>query len=122
MTDRDTTPPSPRRRTRKPSPLPVFAGALAAFVATFGFLGVRMAQGQDPALGAPKAQVASVAKHHRSRARKHHRSRARKHVTPKHVTVQSSAPAAAPAPAPVQSSAPAPTPAPAPAPVQSSTS
>ncbi len=123
MTDRPRTAPA-RPRRRRPSPLPVYAASLVAFLGITGFLGTRMAQGQDPALGAAKPKVAQVAQ------RRH--VIVRKIVVTKHVTVvkpaaaaTSAAPASAPA-AQVQTSAPVqtytPPPAPAPAPVQTATS
>jgi hypothetical protein len=36
----------------KPSPFPVVASAVAGFLAVFGFLGVQLRTGHDPALGA----------------------------------------------------------------------
>ena len=121
-------------RARKPSAGP------ASFLTTrarssprsFGFLGVRMAQGQDPALGARKRTPLAVAPH---------KVLVRKVIVTKRITVIKPAPAPhrppraaghaapsqarRPAPsyaAPAQTSAPAPAPRPAPAPVATATS
>jgi len=123
----------PRKAPRKPSPVPVFATMGLLFLGLFGLLGVRMAHGQDPALG-PKKQVAAV---------QPHKVLVRKVVITKKITIikppktvtpvassgqsyTASTPAAsAPAPAytaPAQTYTPAPAPAPAPAPVATATS
>ncbi len=49
MPDRPDT---PRRVVRRPRTFPVYAATAAMFAALFGFLGVRVAEGQDPSLGA----------------------------------------------------------------------
>ena len=127
----------PRKAPRKPSPVPVFATMGLLFLGLFGLLGVRMAQGQDPALG-PKKQVAAV-KPHKVLIRKVVITKKitiikpPKTVTPVAVSGQSytastpaaSAPAQAySAPAQTYTPAPAaaPAPAPAPAPVATATS
>ncbi len=51
---------SPRRRSRARNALSVYVTTAALFVTVGGFLGVRMAQGQDPALGPQTAQVLSA--------------------------------------------------------------
>lgn len=130
MTD-PTEPPARRRASRKPGSLPVYAASAALFLGTFGFLGVRMAGGQDPALGTNQPQVAQA---------QQRRVLVRKVLVTRHVTVIRPAAQAAPAtvpaqasvpasaapptatPSPARASAPAPTPSPAPAPVQTSTS
>lgn len=59
----DTTPTRPARRRPRPlsrNALAVYATSAALFASVFGFLGLRVAQGQDPSLGAG-AQVAQVA-------------------------------------------------------------
>lgn len=126
MTDR-SAPPTRRRPSKRPSPMPVYAATLAVFLGVTGFLGVRVAQGQDPALGAAKPKVAQVVPRKRVIVRKV--------IVTKHVTVIKPAPVqssgATRASAPVQTSSapvqqqtytPAPAPAPAPAPVQTATS
>jgi hypothetical protein len=45
----------PVRKTRRPGPLPVVGGSLAAFMALFGFMAYQLRTGHDPALGAPQA-------------------------------------------------------------------
>ena len=45
-------PETPRRVVRRPRTFPVYAATAAMFAALFGFLGVRVAEGQDPSLGA----------------------------------------------------------------------
>ena len=51
---------SPRRRSRARNAISVYVTTAALFVTVGGFLGVRMAQGQDPALGPQTAQVAGA--------------------------------------------------------------
>jgi hypothetical protein len=51
---------SPRKRSRTRNALSVYATTAALFVTVGGFLGVRMANGQDPALGQLGAQNAQV--------------------------------------------------------------
>jgi hypothetical protein len=51
---------SPRKRSRRRNALSVYATTAALFVTVGGFLGVRMANGQDPALGQLGAQRAQV--------------------------------------------------------------
>ncbi len=118
--------------TPAPAPrvLPIYLATAAVFVAVLGFLGIRVAEGRDPALGVKK--VAAVVQPRRIVVRRV--------VITKRITVIKPAPAqstpanvqvSAPvqsgggsAPAPVYTPAPAPAPVytPAPAPVQSSTS
>ena len=69
MPERRTSTPPPARSgaikrpaARKHSPVPVFLTMGARFIGLFGLLGVRMANGQDPALGAKKQ--AAVVQHH----------------------------------------------------------
>jgi hypothetical protein len=124
--------PTPRRRPARAagrSALAVYATCAALFLLVTGFLGVRVAQGQDPSLGA--ANPAQVAQAQPAR-----RVLVRKVVVTRHVTViragsagsgsATAAPAPAPANAPVRSSTPVVTaasaPAPAPAPVRTATS
>ena len=55
-------PPLPKRppkpRIRKPGPLGVIAGSFGLFFAITALLAFQMRRGADPALGAPKPQVA----------------------------------------------------------------
>ncbi len=48
---------SPRKRSRTRNAVSVYATTAALFVTVGGFLGVRVAQGLDPALGPQTAQV-----------------------------------------------------------------
>ena len=107
-----------RRPRRRPSPLPVMATALAAFLATLTFLGAQLRSGHDPALG---AQVSAPAPAKRVLVRRVIKRKVVVTVKPAReaddggassapaaapqVSQSSSAPAAAPAPA-----APAPAP------------
>ena len=50
MTEQPQPNPRPKRR-RRPSALPVAAGSMAAFFATFGFMAYQLRTGHDPALG-----------------------------------------------------------------------
>lgn len=52
----------PRSRRRRPSPLPVAAGSLAAFFGLFGFLAYQLRAGHDPALGTQIASAPAPAK------------------------------------------------------------
>ncbi len=55
-----TTPPSPAGRPRRGltrNALAVYGTTAALFVTTFGFLGLRVASGQDPAVSAQTAQT-----------------------------------------------------------------
>lgn len=53
------TEPRPRR-SRARNALSVYATTAALFVTVGGFLGLRMAQGQDPALGPQTAQISAA--------------------------------------------------------------
>ncbi|HEY5144043.1 MAG TPA: hypothetical protein VII98_11125 [Solirubrobacteraceae bacterium] len=61
-----TAPPAnarpPRRRGLTRNALAVYGTTAALFVTTFGFLGLRVASGSDPALSAQAAQTTQVAK------------------------------------------------------------
>jgi hypothetical protein len=118
--------PAPRRRPARAagrSALAVYATCAALFLLVTGFLGVRVAQGQDPSLGA--ANPAQLAQAQAQPAR---RVLVRKVIVTRHVTVirAASPGSGGGANAPVRSSAPvvtaAPAPAPAPAPVRTATS
>jgi hypothetical protein len=126
MTDRRAQ----MKRSKRRTSLAVYGVSAALFATVAGGLGVQMANGQDPAVGATKTQVAQV---------QPRKVLVRKVIVTKHITVIKPAPAAttaassgqtySSAPAPVQTySAPAQTysapaaPAPAPAPVATATS
>jgi len=49
-----------RKRSRARNAISVYATTAALFVTVGGFLGLRMSQGQDPALGSQTAQVVSA--------------------------------------------------------------
>jgi len=51
---------TPRRRSRARNAFSVYATTAALFVTVGGFLGIRMANGHDPALGSQTAQVVSA--------------------------------------------------------------
>jgi len=60
-----TTPPTPTRPTRRRrglsrNALAVYGTTAALFVTTFGFLGLRVASGHDPALTAQVTQAAKT--------------------------------------------------------------
>lgn len=62
MSERTTT---RRPARRKPRALPVYLTSAALFVGMFGFLGVRVADGQDPVLGTGKQWAAAPAVPHK---------------------------------------------------------
>ncbi len=101
MTDRESaaqrhTP--ARKASRRQRALPVYITTATLFVGMFGFLSVRVAQGQDPALGAPTtAQVAAAPR----------AVIVRRVIVTRHVTVIKPAPAATPGPGTAAVSAPA---------------
>ncbi len=115
------------------SAITTYLASAILFVGFLGFLGARVAQGQDPALGPKKQPVAQVVQPRRVLVRK-------VIVTKRIVVIKPAAPSAAAGGTAVQASAPvssgqsytppaqtytpapAAAPAPAPAPVQSSTS
>ena len=117
-------------RSKRRSSMAVYAVSAALFATVAGALGVQMAQGQDPAIGPKKAQVATV---------QPRKVLVRKVVVTRRIVVIEPAPSATPpasspsgqasAPAPASSApaqtaapAPAPAPTPAPAPVATATS
>ena len=109
--------------------MPIYATAAALFIAMTVFLGVRVADGRDPALGAKK--TAQVVLPRRVVVRKVIITKRITVIKPAPVqstpgTVQASAPVqssgGSSAPAPVYTPVPAPVYSPPPAPVQSSTS
>ena len=128
MTERERAraPRTPQRR--RPSPLPIAMAALVAFGGTFGYLGVRLQTGHDPAL-AKVAPAKPVPR--RVLIRRIEHKKVIVHVIPANTSSGSSsgsaasvtsAPPAQSAP-PVQAApAPAPAPAPPPPPVVTKTS
>ena len=101
MTDREAAAQrrTPARKTsRRQRALPVYITMATLFVGMFGFLSARVAQGQDPALSAPKtAQVAAAPR----------KVIVRRVIVTRHVTVIKPAAAAAAGPGTTAVSAPA---------------
>ncbi len=128
MPERPTRPMPRATPARAPRVLPIYATAAALFVGVTAFLGVRVADGHDPALG--KKKTAQVVLPRRVLVRRVVITKRITIVKPAPVqdasaTVRASAPvqsSGGSAPAPVYTPAPAPVYAPPPAPVQSSTS
>ena len=93
---------APKPRIRKPGPLGVIAGSFGLLFAITALLAFQMRRGADPALGAPKPQVAAPTAPRQILVRRVIVTRIVEHRTgrPRSSPRRSTAPAAPPAPAP----------------------